>query len=341
MGTMQTSIVFLCGTLFMYLLFIFIKFLHKVWWTPIQIQQEMSTKEILNKRKESNGKPMELSHNIFPKIQPHLHSWINIYGNNLLFWYGPRAHLLVSEADWLLRSFDDIESEKLEQGIRKSIIRIINKRETTMNGKVDSFGNDFLGLLVKANHDADEGNRITVDDVVDECKTFYTAGHENHHKLAYLDCPFLLLGIRTDWQEKASQEMYTRMARTLLLISGMSFLQWHDATAELVVTDPDQPYSLTFCSRIFKSSDDKESDKLEKHIRDSFLEIIRKIEKSMNKEGSNGMDFLGLLLKARVDTQEISVEGIIDECKTFYAAGHGTTTLLLSWAILLLAINTD
>ncbi|KAK2981279.1 hypothetical protein RJ640_006980 [Escallonia rubra] len=61
----------------------------------------------------------------------------------------------------------------------------------------------------------------------------------------------------------------------------------------------------------------------------------------MNEEGGNEMDFLGLLFKARVDTQEISVEGIIDECKTFYAAGHGTTTLLLSWAILLLAINTD
>ncbi|KAK2981281.1 hypothetical protein RJ640_006982 [Escallonia rubra] len=84
----------------------------------------------------------------------------------------------VSFYSWLLRSADDIESEKLEQGIRKPIIRMIKKREKAMNGKVDSFGNDFLGLLVKANHDSDEGNRITEDDVVDECKTFYIAGHE-------------------------------------------------------------------------------------------------------------------------------------------------------------------
>ena len=35
------------------------------------------------------------------------------------------------------------------------------------------------------------------------------------------------------------------------------------------------------------------------------------------------------------------MDDIIDECKTFYFAGHETTTGLLSWTAFLLAINTD
>lgn len=57
-----------------------------------------------------------------------------------------------------------------------------------------------------------------------------------------------------------------------------------------------------------------------------------------------GDDFLGLHLKAHYDSNEkdgISIEDIIDQCKTFYSAGHGTTSILLSWTILLLAIHRD
>ncbi|XP_059658433.1 cytochrome P450 CYP749A22-like [Cornus florida] len=68
-----------------------------------------------------------------------------------------------------LRIADDLESDKLEQGIRDSIIRIIKQREKTTTGEVNNFGTDLLGLLVKANHHADENYRITVEDVVEKC----------------------------------------------------------------------------------------------------------------------------------------------------------------------------
>lgn len=88
-----------------------------------------------------------------------------------------------------------------------------------------------------------------------------------------------------------------------------------------------------------------ESDRLEKGIQDSIIEILKKREKGKNGEMQNfGEDFLGLLLKAHYKSSQndnISIEEIIDECKTFYGAGHGTTSILLSWTVLLLAINTD
>ena len=68
-----------------------------------------------------------------------------------------------------------------------------------------NFGTDLLGLLVKANHDADENNRITVEDVIDECKTFYIAGNETTASL--LSWTSLLLAIHTNWQDEARKEV--------------------------------------------------------------------------------------------------------------------------------------
>ncbi|KAL6279608.1 hypothetical protein ACE6H2_016489 [Prunus campanulata] len=55
----------------------------------------------------------------------------------------------------LFKTNDEIESEKLEKGVRDSILEIVRKREEkVITGGKDSFGSDFLGLLVKAYHDA-------------------------------------------------------------------------------------------------------------------------------------------------------------------------------------------
>ncbi|CAN1794929.1 Cytochrome P450 CYP749A22 [Linum perenne] len=69
----------------------------------------------------------------------------------------------------------------------------------------DSYGSDFLGLLLKAHHEAYESKKITVDDVVDECKTFYLAGQESCNIL--LSWVMLLLSIHTDGQEEARKEV--------------------------------------------------------------------------------------------------------------------------------------
>lgn len=84
-----------------------------------------------------------------------------------------------------------------------------------------------------------------------------------------------------------------------------------------------------------------ESDKLQADIRDLIMEMIKTKEKMIN---SGNEDYLGLLLNTHHDIDEsymLSVEDIIDDCKTFYSAGHGTISLLLSWITLLLGIHTE
>ncbi|KAB2047658.1 hypothetical protein ES319_A13G063200v1 [Gossypium barbadense] len=104
------------------------------------------------------------------------------------------------------KSADEIESDKLEKMIHDSVMKIVKQREEkVMTGEVDSFGHDFLGLLVNAYHDPDEKNRLSIQDVVGECKTFYFAGQETTNSL--LAWTTLLLAIYTDWQDKARAEV--------------------------------------------------------------------------------------------------------------------------------------
>ncbi|KAL5789257.1 hypothetical protein ACOSQ2_004145 [Xanthoceras sorbifolium] len=75
----------------------------------------------------------------------------------------------------LMKTSDDIESNKLEKVIHDSI-----------TGEVENYGNDYLGGLMK-------------------CKTFYFSGYECTTSLLYWAT--LLLATHLDWQDKARKEV--------------------------------------------------------------------------------------------------------------------------------------
>ncbi|MBA0855208.1 hypothetical protein Goshw_010656, partial [Gossypium schwendimanii] len=100
--------------------------------------------------------------------------------------------------------FQDFKSEELAKGIQDCVMKIVKKREDKFKkGEADSFGNDFLGLLVNSYHSKDSDS-LSMEDLVDECKTFYFAGQGTINSL--LAWIVLLLATHGDWQEKARRE---------------------------------------------------------------------------------------------------------------------------------------
>ncbi|KAI3867388.1 hypothetical protein MKX03_036515, partial [Papaver bracteatum] len=80
---------------------------------------------------------------------------------------------------------DDIETDRLEREIRKSIIGLIKKREEKVNRDEleGGYRSDYLGMLIKAYQESDDNKKISIDDLIDECKTFYVAGHKTTSSL--------------------------------------------------------------------------------------------------------------------------------------------------------------
>ncbi|CAK9142458.1 unnamed protein product [Ilex paraguariensis] len=104
-----------------------------------------------------------------------------------------------------------MESEKLEEGIRDCILEIIKQKEPVKKGEIESYESGFLGKLLEANHETNKNKWISVEDIVDECKTIYFAGHETTTSL--LGWTILLLAIHKDWQEKARKEVVDLFGR--------------------------------------------------------------------------------------------------------------------------------
>lgn len=79
--------------------------------------------------------------------------------------------------------------------------------------------------------------------------------------------------------------------------------------------------------------------------------LIEKRMQAMKEGESHGKadDLLGLLLESSTrDTDEhgrsslgMTIEDVIEECKLFYFAGMETTSVLLTWAMLLLCMHPE
>ena len=101
---------------------------------------------------------------------------------------------------------------------------MVKKREKkTMAGEKDSFGSDFLGLLLKANNEANKNQGISVDELIDECKTFYFAGQETTNTL--LCWTVFLLALHTDWQEEARKEVLQLFGKQTPNLDGIGKLK--------------------------------------------------------------------------------------------------------------------
>ncbi|KAL4302253.1 hypothetical protein GQ457_10G028480 [Hibiscus cannabinus] len=92
MDTMGMLLLLFIASLCLVLLLALLNVWYKYWWIPCRIQFIMNSqgiygppykfihgnsKKIVRMQREALRKPMGLSHDIFPRVMPHYHSWIN------------------------------------------------------------------------------------------------------------------------------------------------------------------------------------------------------------------------------------------------------------------------
>ncbi|XP_060669466.1 cytochrome P450 CYP749A22-like isoform X2 [Ziziphus jujuba] len=345
MSLLGDPVVIVSCFLVLSLLLTFIKIFHKLWWIPTRIQCMMglqgiqgpsygfvygSTKEALRMRNEAMATPMGLSHAIFPKVEPHIDFWLNKYGKNYLQWYGTRAQLVITEQELIKEIFNNRDgtfSKTDRQGFVKKLLG---------DGLATTKGEKWAKLRRLANN-AFHGESLkgmvpamisSVEMMLERWKSY--AGKE-----VEVFQEFRLL----------TSEVISRTAFGSNYLRGKDIFEMIMRLA-LLTTQNVYKLRLPGISKFFKTGDEIESDMLEKKFHNCLIEIIKEREEKVTsgEEDSFGSDFLGLLLKAHHDandSQRISLDDLVHECKTFYFAGQETTNTLLGWTVFLLAIHTD
>ncbi|KAG8499827.1 hypothetical protein CXB51_006549 [Gossypium anomalum] len=322
-----------------------IKFLYDYLWIPLRIQHMLNSqgikgppyrfihgnnKEIAKMRQEASSKPMALTHDIFPKVQPHIYSWINKYGRNYLHWDGVRAELVISEPE-------------LVKEILKNSEKTFPKRKPTI----------YLSKLL--------GNGLVTVEGGKWAEQRKLANYVFHGESLKNMTPAVIASVETmlgKWKAQEGKEIEVFHEFRLLtseVISrtafGSSYLEGEKVFAmlnKLSIIMSRNLYNtrIPLINKLWKPADMLESEELAKEIQDCVMKIVKKREdKVVNGEADSfGNDFLGLLINAYHDSDKnnkLSMEDLVDECKTFYFAGQDTVNALLAWTVLLLAIHGD
>ncbi|CAN4127811.1 unnamed protein product [Withania somnifera] len=332
--------VFLIGTL------ILGRFVYKFWLYPISLQYLMNSQGIKGPPYEyrngnskatvemlmkCNSASMDISHDIFPRLQPHFHSWIKLYGSTFLYWMNStQPQLVVSDIELIKEIFTNKQGSFGKAKFDGILKRFVG------DGSVFQQGHKWLKLRKVADNvfhaqslkDMLPAMVGRVESMLKTWKSYEGKEIEVFEEFRLLSLEMISNSVFGN-DYSTGKHIFTMLDK-IAYISSMSY-----GKSRNPITD-----------KLFRSSEEIEADKILEELSDSFAGIIKKREDRVEAgEAVNfGDDFLGSLLEGRFNADEnarISVDEIIEECKSFYFAGHKTVTSLLSWCMLLLASNMD
>ena len=95
----------------------------------------------------------------------------------------------------------------LEKKLQNTLSEMIQCRVAS---KESGFGDDLLGVMLEACFTKEQGEKqdkliLTIKEIIDECKTFFFAGHETTSHL--LTWTMFLLSVYPEWQERLREEV--------------------------------------------------------------------------------------------------------------------------------------
>ncbi|KAJ8761182.1 hypothetical protein K2173_001238 [Erythroxylum novogranatense] len=282
---------------------------------------------------QTTSKEMKsISHDIVGRLLPHYVLWTKTYGKRFIYWNGVEPRMSITETELIKELLTKYSTKagkswQQQQGSRHFIGR----------GLLMANGDDwyhqrhivapaFVGDKLKSNavHMVECTKKMlqSLQSAVESGQTEFEIGE-------YMTRLTADIISRTEFD--TSYEKGKQIFQLLTILQRLSA----QATRQLWFPG----------SRFFPSKYNKEIKSLKMEVERLLLEIIqsRKDCVEIGRSNSHGNDLLGMLLnemqKTRGDGFSLNLQLIMDECKTFFFAGHETTSLLLTWTIMLLATN--
>ncbi|WJX65888.1 hypothetical protein P8452_50501 [Trifolium repens] len=270
-----------------------------------------------------------INHDIVGRLLPHFVAWSNQYGKKFLYWNGIEPRMCLTETGLIkefLSKYSTISGKSWQQ--QQGTKHFIGKGLLMANGE-DWYHQRhlvspaFMGERLKSY----AGHMV-------ECTKEMLESLKN----ATLEC---------DKNEVEIGEYFTKL--TADIISRTEFGTSYKKGKQIffLLTQLQAlcaQASRQLClpgSRFFPSTYNREIKSLKMEVERLLMEIIqsRKACVKMGRSNSYGNDLLGMLLDEIQKSGSLNLQLVMDECKTFFFAGHETTALLLTWTAMLLASN--
>ncbi|XP_010265149.1 PREDICTED: cytokinin hydroxylase-like [Nelumbo nucifera] len=276
-----------------------------------------------------------IHHDIVGRLLPHYVLWSKQFGKRFIFWNGSEPRMCLTE------------TEKIKELLSSKCVSISGKSWLQQQGTKHFIGR---GLLMANGDDWYHQRHIVA--------PAFMADKLKNHVGYMVECTKQMLQSLRSKVESGETEVEISECMSQLtgdIISRTEFDSSYEKGKRifhllnsLQRLCAQSTRHLCFPgSRFFPSKYNREIKSLKMEVEKLLMEIIqrRKDCVEIGRSSSYGNDLLGMLLaetqKKRAGGFSFTLQMLMDECKTFFFAGHDTTALLLTWTIMLLATNPE
>ncbi|TMW91786.1 hypothetical protein EJD97_013895 [Solanum chilense] len=313
-----------------------LKFIYSVIYLPLKFEKHFrkqgirgpgyrliygNTEEIKQQISEAESKSIPFNHNILHRIAPHYYNWSAVYGKTFLWWFGSKPRLAISDPDiikglFMNKAVDKVEFDPQTKQLFGQGLVGLRGEQWALHRKIANQA--FNMEVVKA---------WVPDIVTSVIKALKKWEKENEEKEEFEIDVFKELN-------DLSAEVISRTAFGSSFEEGKHIFELQEQQISLTLQAIRSVYLPGF--RYLPTKNNMMRWRIEKETRES---VRRLIESSKGRENSKSL--LSLLISASEEEHGFGMEEVINECKTFYFAGKETTSVLLTWTLLLLALHQE
>ncbi|CAN6452891.1 unnamed protein product [Victoria cruziana] len=312
---MAAAAFLLLASVAIFLSWVVVKTVHSVWWKPRKYAEIFkrqrihvypykllvgNMREAAIMQEKALAKPMALTHDISPRVSLFLKESVDKYGNICLTWFGKTPQLILKDPEMVKEVLSNKfgHFSKPPQPIQLTILA---------RGLANLEGEQWAVQRRRINP------VFHLEKVKGMLPSFFTSCSELVQRTAF----------GSNYEE------------------GKQIFQMQKEQAELVVQAIRRIYIPG--SRFLPTKDNKRRNELNRKIISLLNNIIEKKEKEMQLGIAKNDDLLGILLESNKNHREhgdkgMTREEVIEECKLFYFAGQETTSVLLTWTMVLLSM---
>ncbi|MBA0783015.1 hypothetical protein Gotri_000812 [Gossypium trilobum] len=257
------------------LLLVPFRFLHRFWWTPVYIQYRLgsqgikgpsykfihgNTKEMLKMRNEALSKPLGLLDDIFPRVLPHVYTWMNNYGKNHLSWRGGEPQLLITEPELIKEVLNNRDGSYLKASLPFYSMKLMG------NGLATSEGEQWVKHR-KLINPAFQGENLEkmIPEMIVSVELMLRSWKKYQAKEIEVSEEFRLL----------TSDIISRTAFGSNYLEGKTIFDMMTKYSNIIRRNIFKP-RFPGLSKIWKTSDEIEGDKLLGVMHNSVMEIIKK-----------------------------------------------------------------
>ncbi|KAL4192629.1 hypothetical protein AMTRI_Chr06g195170 [Amborella trichopoda] len=314
---------------------------YALWWRPTTLQKYLEKqgvrghpyKPLFGDLKENNrlfeeaiSKPMDLSHRIVPRIFPYFIKMVENYGKICLSWFGLVPLVIVTEPE-LVKEILSNKYGHFEKPTPDPLIKLLALGLAAEQGEKWARHRRIINPAFHLEKLKGMRPQFT-----QSCKEMIErweklVGEEEHGEIDVL--PEL---------QNLTADVISRTAFGSSLEDGKHIFELQREQAALLIEAARSFYIPGY--RFLPTKKNIRRKKIDKKVRGILKGIIQRKEEAINSGTYNSHDLLGLLLESNRTNDHknrMTMEDVVEECKLFYFAGHETTSMLLTWTMVVLS----